>query len=473
MSPSTKKSSTKADLIVVANRLPVRRVKKGSRQAWETSPGGLVAALMPILKRETDRGRQGAWVGWSGARAGKKYKPFHHEDVYNLPLTISREHLEGYYDGMANQTLWPLYHDVVRKPVFRRKWYRAYEEVNQHFADNVARIAAKGATVWVHDYHLHLVPGMLREQRPDLRIGFFLHIPLPGRGLFAQLPWRTQIIKGTTGADVVGFQTRAAARNFVDLARWYADAESERGGVNLDGRHVEIDAFPISIDSKKIDEIARRPETIERARTFRDRVNGRTIMLGVDRMDYTKGIDIRLRAFQELLREGRAKAEDVVLVQSGVPTREGVGDYADLRSSVEELVGQINGEFGEVGRVAVQYLRQNLPMEELVALYFASDIMLVTPYRDGMNLIAKEYVASHHDIRGRLVLSEFTGASFELSKALLVNPHDLDGLVNTMEQAIEMPEQEAEKRMRSMRRTVFKRDVYAWADGFMDRLSGQ
>ena len=312
---------------------------------------------------------------------------------------------------------------------------------------------------------------MLREQRPDLRIGYFLHIPLPGRGLFAQLPWRTQIIKGTTGADVVGFQTKAAARNFIDLARWYADAEPEKGGVRLDGRHVEIDAFPISIDSKKIDEIARRPETMQRAKTFRDRVNERTIILGVDRMDYTKGIDIRLRAFQELLREKRADPAEVVLVQSAVPTREGVEDYADLRSTVEELVGQINGEFAEVGRVAVQYLRQNLPMEELVALYFAADILLVTPYRDGMNLIAKEYVAAHHDIRGRLVLSEFTGASYELSKALLVNPHDLDGLVNTMEQAITMPEQEAEKRMRSMRRTVFKRDVYAWADGFMQRLA--
>ena len=471
MSPSNK-GTTKADLIVVANRLPVRRVKRGSKQSWETSPGGLVAALRPLLRRESERGRQGAWVGWSGARGGAGYKPFHHENVYNLPLTISREHIEGYYDGMSNQTLWPLYHDVVRKPLYRRKWFRAYEIVNQYFAENVASIAAKNATVWVHDYHLHLVPGMLREQRPDLRIGYFLHIPLPGRGLFAQLPWRSQIIKGTMGADVVGFQTRGAARNFVDLARWYAGAEPVRGGVRLDGRRIDIDAFPISIDSRYIDEIARRDETRARAQTFRDRVDGRTIMLGVDRMDYTKGIDIRLRAFQELLREGRADPSEVVLVQSAVPTREGVEQYADLRSSIEELVGQINGEFGEVGRVAVQYLRQNLPMDELVALYLAADIMLVTPYRDGMNLIAKEFVASHHDIRGRLVLSEFTGASLELNKALLVNPHDLDGLVNTMEQALTMDEQDAEKRMRSMRRTVFKRDVFAWADGFMERLSG-
>jgi trehalose-6-phosphate synthase len=338
------------------------------------------------------------------------------------------------------------------------------------FADAAAKAAAVEGFVWVHDYHLHLVPMMLREQRPDLRIGFFLHIPFPGRGLFAQLPWRTQIIQGTLGADVVGLQTRFGAKNFVELARRYADAVTIPHGVRLDDREIVIDAFPISIDAAKFEAVARTPEVIERAAEFRDRLDNRKVILGVDRMDYTKGIDIRLRAFQELLRHRNVGIDEVVFVQSAVPTRERVEDYAELRSVVEELVGQINGEFGEVGRVAVQYLHRNLPIEELVSMYLAADILVVTPLRDGMNLVAKEYVASRCDERGVLVLSEFTGAAHELKKALQINPHDLDGMVSTLDRAIHMEPKEMERRMRALRRTVFRHDVYAWAESFMNKL---
>ena len=353
-----------------------------------------------------------------------------------------------------------------------------YEAANRLFAAAAAEVAEEGAMVWVQDYHLHLVPRMLRERRPDLKIGFFLHIPFPGRGLFAQLPWRTQLIQGTLGADVVGFQSIYAARNFVDLATRYGDAEAlppnEKGEANrvkFDGREVTVDAYPISIETKKYDAIARSENVRGRAEEYRRRLPGRKIMLGIDRMDYTKGIDTRLRAFQDLLRSGRVHADEVVMIQSAVPTREGVDEYAELRSDVEELVGQINGEFGEVGRVAVQYLRQNLDIEDLVALYAAADVMLVTPLRDGMNLVAKEYVASHPDERGVLILSEFTGASNELTDALIVNPHDLDGLVNAMERAIRMEPEEVKRRQRALRRVVFEHDVHAWAASFMERLS--
>jgi trehalose 6-phosphate synthase len=450
---------------VVANRLPVARERDGAESVWRTSPGGLVSALMPILRREN----RGAWVGWHGARSGT-HQPFEHEGVLNVPVTLTQDELSGYYDGMANSTLWPLYHDVIRPPVYHRHWYRQYEQVNRIFAEAAAEHAAEGAFVWVHDYHLHLVPGMLRERRPDLRIGFFLHIPFPGRGLFAQLPWRKKLILGTLGADVVGFQTRNGALNFIDLARWYTDAQTAPRGLRLDGRYVAVDAFPISIDANRFDHLAREPHVVERAEKFRRRLGGRKILLGVDRMDYTKGIDVRLRAFQELLRSGRATVDDVVMIQSGVPTRDRVGDYAELRSSVEELVGQINGEFSEVGLVAVQYLRQNIPPDELVSLYLAADVALVTPLRDGMNLIAKEYVASRHDGEGVLVLSEFTGASNELGEAVIVNPHDLDGLVASMENSIRMDPAEANRRMRAMRETVFTHDVFAWAEAFMERL---
>jgi trehalose 6-phosphate synthase len=467
--PAVRDAPGECELVVVANRLPVCRKRRGGREAWETSPGGLVSALMPILRRARSTGRAGAWIGWCGAR-DESFGPFEHEDVWNLPINLSSAQVDGHYDGMANGTLWPLYHDVVRPAAFRRTWWREYERANRAFADAAVACAAPGAVVWVQDYHLHLVPGMIRQRRPDLRIGYFLHTPFPNGRLFAQLPWRGELMRGTLGADLVGFQTPADAVNFEDAARRYGGATPAPVGVRIGGRTVHVDAFPISIDAQRFDELARSPTAAARATRLRRSLDNRTILLGVDRMDYTKGIDARLRAFRELLRSGAVKADDVVMIQSAVPTRERVDDYAELRSSIEELVGQINGEFGAVGRSAVEYRRQSLPTDELVALYCAADVMLVTPMRDGMNLIAKEFVASRHDGRGVLVLSEFAGAAHELSQAIPVNPHDLDGFVEAMVRAVRMDEREAKRRMAAMRRVVRERDVYAWAESFLTRL---
>lgn len=463
--PTDEPDKKKYDLVVVANRLPVRAGEDG----WITSPGGLVSALMPVLSSDDESAAvRGAWVGWTGS-TDDAVKPFDHEGVRNIPVSITKEELPRYYEGMSNRTLWPLYHDAVRPPIFRRSWYRVYETVNRRFAEAAAEAAAEGGLVWVHDYQLHLVPGMLRDLRPDLRIGFFLHIPFPGAGLFAQLPWREAIIRGTLGADVVGFQTRRAARNFIDSARVHVGAKKVSDGVRYQDRTVVASAFPISIDSSAIEQIACDPQTKLRADHHREHVGGRKIMLGIDRLDYTKGIDIRLRAFRDLLRSGRVSPEEVVLIQSVVPTRENVTEYIELRSSIEELVGQINGEFGQVGRSAVEYFRQNLDIEDLVSLYLAADVMLVTPLRDGMNLIAKEYVAARVDICGVLILSEFTGAAAELRHALMVNPHDLDGVAAQMERALRMPAVEARRRQRYNRRVVMRNDVFAWASGFLAR----
>ncbi len=463
--------SRKNDLVIVANRLPVRRSRKEGREVWDTSPGGLVSALLPILRREGQVGRGGAWVGWTGSRS-RAFEPFEHEGVWNLPVNLNSGQVDDHYDGMSNATLWPLYHDAVRPPSYQRRWWRAYRDVNFLFAQATASIAAHGATVWVHDYHLHLVPGMLRELRPDLRIGFFLHIPFPGTKLFAQLPNRCEVVQGTLGADVIGFQTRDDAEGFIETAARFTDARAQDSGVVYQGRHIVVDAFPISIDARQIDALARSDEMIGRAARDRRRLGGRKIFLGVDRMDYTKGIDIRLRAFRELLRTGKADSEEVVLVQSCVPTRERVDSYADLKSEIEKLVGEINGDYGAVGRASVHYLRQNLAPEVLVSLYLAADVALVTPVRDGMNLIAKEYVAAWHDERGVLVLSEFTGAVHELTDALIVNPHDLDATVATMDRALRMQTDEETRRMRALRSVVFERDVYHWADKFLSRLLG-
>lgn len=462
-----------SSLVVLANRLPVNRVKRGDRSELQVSPGGLVSALMPILRAKKSgagRGSPGTWIGWGGHRDRLGLGSFEHDGIINRPVHIGTEEFEGYYEGISNASLWPLYHDAIRPPRYRRQWWPRYEAVNRRFAEAAAECAAPGGCVWVHDYHLHLVPRMLREMRPDLRIGFFLHIPFPGPGLFAQLPWRKQIVEGTLGADLVGFQTKQGAANFRTVAVRYAGAHRSAGGVRLDGRTVKIGAFPISIDTGRFEEVAARPEVRRQAAEYRTRLGGRTVILGVDRLDYTKGIDTRLRAFGELLAQGVLSVDDTVFVQSAVPTRERSAQYAALRSEVEELVGRINGDYSKVGVSPVHYLRQTLPLEDLVALYASADVMVVTPYRDGMNLVAKEYVASKIDGSGVLVLSEFTGAANELKQAVLVNPHDLDGLAIGIDRAVHMGRREARRRMRSMRENVRRHTVFDWAGEFLEAL---
>jgi len=455
----------KSQFVVVANRLPVNRVRREGAHGWKISPGGLVSALAPILHE-----RSGDWVGWAGF-AGPAPEPFEHDRIRNCPVPLDKRELSAFYEGFCNRTLWPLYHDAIRPPQFHRKWWRPYVDVNTRFARAVAAIAGPRATVWIHDYQLQLVPGLLREMRPDLRIGFFLHIPFPPVELFAQLPWRREILEGLLGADVVGFQTRLAARNFRELTRRFCDASPVRGALRFRGRNVRSRAFPISIDVESYRKLASDDAVIARTAEFRERVGQRRIILGVDRLDYTKGIDTRLKAFGELLRSGRASGADCVFVQVAVPSRERVSEYRELRSTVEQQVGDINGEFGEIGQPVIHYIRRSHPADQLVALYAAADVMVVTPFRDGMNLVAKEYVASRPAPDGVLVLSEFTGAADELRSALLVNPHDVDGLVDSMERALRMRPGEQRRRMRALQRAVERNTVFDWAESYLDSLA--
>jgi trehalose 6-phosphate synthase len=453
-----------ADFVVVANRLPVDldTLPAGTTE-WRASPGGLVTALAPML-----RARGGAWVGWPGV-ADAAPEPFEDHGMTLHPVELSAQDVEDYYEGFSNGTLWPLYHDVVAPPEFHRHWWQAYVRVNERFADAVAEVADQGATIWVQDYQLQLLPAALRERRPDLRIGFFLHIPFPPTELFMQLPWRRQVIDGLLGADLVGFHTLGGGRNFRTLAARFTDAEIERNQLRYHGRTVRFGAFPISIDSRALDALARTPEVQQRAKSIRaDLGDPEHVLLGVDRLDYTKGIDVRLRAFEELLVEGRAA--DTVMIQIATPSRERVEHYQRLRADVEQAVGRINGEYAEVGHPVLHYLHQSLPREQLVAFFAAADVMLVTPLRDGMNLVAKEYVASRVDLGGVLVLSEFTGAAIELKEALLVNPHDINGVKDAVARALAMPHDESSRRMRTLRRQVLTHDVDRWAHSFLDAL---
>jgi trehalose 6-phosphate synthase len=352
-------------------------------------------------------------------------------------------------------------------------------EINTRFAEATAAAAAPDATVWVQDYQLLLVPRLLRELRPDLTIGFFLHIPFPPIELFMQLPWRSTIVEGMLGADLVGFHLPGGADNFRILANRLGGYPSVRlrstrgraSEIRVGDRMVRVGAFPISIDSAAIDTTARDRGTIARAARLRTELGSpEVLLLGVDRLDYTKGIDVRLKALEELFEEGRLDTADVTLLQLATPSRERVEQYQIMRSQIEESVGRINGRFGEIGHPVVTYIHRPVPKSELTAFYVAADVMLVTPVRDGMNLVAKEYVASCTDGDGALVLSEFAGAAAELRQSYLCNPHDLDGVKDAIMAAINEPKEDRRRRMRSLRRQVLGNDVHRWARRFFETL---
>jgi trehalose 6-phosphate synthase len=456
------------EFVVVANRLPVDEVTGDDGQrSWTRSPGGLVSALQPIV-----RASGGAWVGWTGG-AGEAAEPFEVDGMFLRPVGLSADDVDRYYEGQSNATIWPLFHDAVEQPVHRRDWREAYEAVNRRFAEAAAELAAPGATVWVHDYQLLRVPALLRELRPDLRIGFFLHIPFPPVELFMQLPRRADLLRGLLGADLVGFQRPLGAQNFLQLTARVLGLDPKQDQVEYEGRTVTARAFPISIDVAEIENAASDPAVQAAARQLREELGGdRRLLLGVDRLDYTKGIEQRLEAYGELLADGAVSNDEVVLVQVATPSRLRVTQYQELRERVEREVGRINGEFGAVGRVPVHYLFQSRGREDLVALYLAAEVMLVTPLRDGMNLVAKEYVAARQDERGALVLSEFTGAAAELEDAFLVNPHDTEEIKRAVIDALGADPEDLAARMRRMRAQICAHDVDRWAREFLAELGG-
>jgi trehalose 6-phosphate synthase len=456
-----------ASFVVVANRLPVDRVERPDGTAdWRPSPGGLVTAFDPIMHK-----RRGAWVGWHGA-ADEKLEPFEDDGLALVPVPLSTTEVEQYYEGFSNATLWPLYHDAIATPQFHREWWDSYVTVNQRFADRTAEVAADGAVVWVQDYHLQLVPRMLRVQRPDLRIGFFLHIPFPPRELYVQLPWRQQILEGLLGADLVGFQLPGGAQNFVQLVRQRLGLDTQRDLIRMpDGRDVLARAYPIAIDARSLNELAASEEAADRATEIRQELGDPNVLfLGVDRLDYTKGILERIQAFGELIAEGGIDPDEAVLLQLAIPSRQRVEQYRQLRDEIDRVVGRINGESQRIGRPPIVYMHVSYPRIEMAAFYRAADVMVVTPLRDGMNLVAKEYVACRQRDDGALVLSEFTGAARELRQAYLVNPHDINGLKDRLVEAMKDSPQSKARRMRAMRRQVVEHDIYKWANTFLDDL---
>ncbi len=448
-----------AGLVVVSNRLPVQR----SGASWRASAGGLVTALRPVVAD-----RPTTWVGWDG---GSRQVPetLPGTEARLRAVTLSRDTGRHFYDGFSNATLWPLFHNLVGTPEFHRRWWNAYQRANEQFAAVAADVAGgSGASLfWVHDYHLMLVPQLLRSlgAAPSR---FFLHIPWPAPELFGRLPWRGELLRGLLGADTVGFHTERYRKNFVRSCGRYLPEVAVRGNaVELPGgRRVQTKAHPISID---VDEFTPDPRAGDVGRvlaTLRGQFAGRRVLLGVDRLDYTKGIPERLLAFERLLERRSDMRGHLTLVQIAVPTRGSVDQYRHLRDQVEQIIGRINGRFTEPGHdVPVHYLHRGVSRDALLAYYQLADVMLVTPLEDGMNLVAKEYViasdAAHRD--GTLVLSEFTGAASELQEAHSCNPFDIDGTSVVLETVLEIEPAERRRRLTALARRVRRRDIHRWA----------
>ncbi len=458
-------------LLIVSNRLPVtaRVTDEGLRLV--PANGGLATGLRPWHE-----GSGGVWLGWPGDVS--RFSTDQRAELDRLlaaqaivPVHLSRDEVERYYHGFSNRVLWPLFHYLIdRVPVDTTGW-SAYRQVNAAFADAAAREYRPGDTIWVHDYQLLLVPALLRERLPDARIGFFLHIPFPSSEVFRILPWRRELLRGMLGADLVGFHTFSYMRHFLASLLHIDGVESDIDRVRIDERDVKLGVFPMGIDAARFAALAEDPDVRAEAAALRFDAGGRQIVLGVDRLDYTKGIPRRLQAIERLLERQPELCDSMRYIQVAVPSRGEVDSYQRHKREVEERVGRINGARGTLRSTPIHYVHRSVSERQLVALYCAADVMLVTPLRDGMNLVAKEFVASRVDDSGVLVLSEFAGASAELDGAIIVNPYDVDGVAEAVHRALTMSVGERRGRMRVLRRRVIEHDVHAWARGFVDLLA--
>ena len=460
-----------ARLLLVSNRLPVTVQRDAAGVRVIPSAGGLATGLSGPHRRSG-----GLWVGWPGdttALSSEEREQLGRQlaQLRTAPVELTRAQVQGFYEGFSNRVLWPLFHYLVdHLPLGSMEW-EVYREVNQKFADEVVRRYQQGDLIWVHDYQLCLVPGMLRAKLPGARIGFFLHIPFPSSEVLQALPWRNALLEGLLGADLVGFHTFSYGRHFSNALVRLLGLSAENDRVRVNGRVVRFGAFPMGIDAKGFDAEASSAQTDAEVLRLKEGGNGQKLLLGVDRLDYTKGIRRRLLGFARFLEREPQWREKVRLLQIAVPSRTEIEEYEEFRQDVDEVVGRINGSLGTTRWMPIHYLNQAFSRSALVSCYRSADAMLVTPLRDGMNLVAKEFVASRRDERGVLLLSELAGAAAELGEALPVNPYDVDGIADAISRALTMTPHEQGVRMRALRARVFSNDVHHWVATFLEQLT--
>lgn len=469
-------TQSKKRLVVVSNRLPIS-INQDEKGEWSITPGsgGLVTALAPVMRRNS-----GVWVGWPGcseeAPVQRLFEEFHLSENYQLlgvPLNPQEEH--DYYRGLANAALWPLFHDMLGQCHFHEPHWQTYKQVNHRFAQSVLDIQQEHDFVWVHDYQLTLVGKALRELGYTRQLGYFLHIPFPSVDLYRRLPWRRELLEGLLAYDLLGFQTVHDQRNFVNCVinlipevRVVARHPREIH-LHYNSRHIIAGHFPISIDFSEFSDAAAGKEVADAAWYLHEHYEGRQLLLGVDRLDYTKGIPQRFEAFARLLEKYPAMRGKVCLIQIVVPSRTRVPGYQDLKETLDQLAGSINARFGEAGWIPIHYYFRSLDRTQLLAHYRAAEMALITPLRDGMNLVAKEYCAASVDGQSVLILSEFAGAADQLGRgALLVNPYDVETTADTIYQAFHMDRAERNRRMQKLRQHLRHHDVHRWVRSFVD-----
>ncbi len=459
-------------LIVMSNRAPIRVVREGPKQKIEPTVGGVGSTFLRLLEH-----RGGLWIAWSGTQNNSPGRlampPGSNQPRFQIVFCpLNERDISNYYYGMCNRGLWPLMHFMTANCHFNSLHWRYYEAVNRSFAALAAAEAAEDDVVWVQDFHLALVPRLLREQRRRLPIGLFWHVPFPPEQLFRVFPWRSELLEGMLGADLIGFHTRSYVVQFLNCCERILGCRVDRTRDQVATAHgaVRVGTFPLGIPADYFARLAASPRVKERTERIRRAVRTPHVVLGVDRLDYTKGILERLLGFERFLERNPAYHRRVTLVLIAVPSRTKVADYAMLKRELDELVGRVIGRFSSDGWVPIRYLYTQFGAEELVAYYQAANVALLTPLRDGMNLVAKEYVAAHLGDDGVLILSEFAGAAEELTEALLVNPYDIDAIAERLKQAFEMAPAERAARSRKLRAQVHRKNLEHWSELFLGAL---
>jgi trehalose 6-phosphate synthase/phosphatase len=456
--------------LIVSNRLPTKVLRNEEGLTFQPSEGGLATGLGSIYRQGDN-----LWIGWPGLFVQDEAEEDHIREELRednmAPVFLTEAEIRDFYEGFSNSTLWPTFHYFSEFAEYEQTHWEAYVQVNQKFCEAVLAHAGPEDTIWVHDYQLLLLPEMLRQARPEASIGFFLHIPFPSQELIRVLPWRTELLRGMLGADLIGFHTFGYMRHFLSAVTHLLGYPAQNGQIETPNRSVRVDAFPMGIDYERYAQAAASPEAEEHQAEYREALRDTRVILSIDRLDYTKGIAQRLRAFDQLLQRYPEWRGQVSLIMLVVPSRDQVAQYASLKEEIDELVGRINAQYRTISWNPILYFYRSLPLEELAALYRLAEVALVTPMRDGMNLVAKEYVASRLDQRGVLILSERAGAARELSDALVINPTDVGQLVEAMHEALVMPEEEQIARMTAMQALVKRYNVFSWTRLFMNQLA--
>ena len=459
-------------LLIVSNRLPVTVEKRKDGLHFPQSPGGLATGLGAFY-----RSYDSIWIGWPGITSDKINKEETKDIEAKLmsefrchPVFLSQNDIERYYHGFSNKTLWPLFHYFTQYVIHDKNFWETYKRVNELFSEVISTIAKKDDIIWIHDYHLMLLPKLTRERLPDATIGFFHHIPFPSFEIFRLLPWREEILEGLSGADLIGFHTDDYTRHFLISVHRLLGYEYTLGQINAGDHLIRVDIFPMGIAYERFSKAIQDPDVQKEISKFRKKLSVYTVILSVDRLDYTKGIPQRLKVFSTFLERNPAYRGKVIFILVVVPSRTQVEPYRLLKRQIDELVGWINGKYGTIGWTPIWYLYRYLPFHILTALYSIADVCLVTPLRDGMNLIAKEYISTKRDGRGVLILSEMAGAARELGETIIVNPNNREEMVEALAKGLTMPEEEQIERNRAMQKRIQRYNVVRWAEEFIDRL---